>query len=69
MESKVLLVQHSQTQHEALSLNSGTEGTNLQLRYLNIISKGSLPSEDPGTVLQTSREELETELFSVICQG
>lgn len=57
MESKVPLDQCSQPKHEALSLNSGTEGTNPQLRHLNIISKGSLPNEDPGTVLRRSREE------------
>ena len=57
MEGKVPLVQCSQSQHEALCLNSGTEGTNPQLRYLNIVSSGFLPNEDPGTVLQRSREE------------
>jgi len=57
MESEVPLVQHSQSQHEALSLNSGTEGANPQLGYLKVVSDGSLPNEDPGTVLQRSREE------------
>lgn len=42
---------------QALSVNNVTEGTNPQLRCLNIVSSGSLPNEDPDTELQRSGEE------------
>lgn len=42
---------------QALSVNSGTEGTNPLLRCLSIVFSGSLPNEDPDMEPQRSGEE------------